>query len=623
MENFIIQAEIYLFVAIITVAITTKMGLGSVLGYLVAGVLLGSMFDVAGTEAHLINDVAEIGVVMMLFLIGIELEPKTLWKMRHHFVGLGIAQLTLSTMLIAGSFYFAGFGYSESIAIGLILALSSTAIVLQTLNEKKLLHTKGGRAIFSVLIMQDIAVVPILIILPFLAFGVSDNAIFGSHGHGAHIAPEILNNFSLWGKTILMSVAMGGIVLFGLYGVPWIFHVVNMLKHHDLHVFVSFIIVLSIALLMVGVGAPPALGTFIAGVVLANSPFKPQFMADIMPFKGFFIGLFFITVGIDIDFSTVIKQPRIILSYTMIFVFAKMLVLFMIAFIFKIKNSDRLLFTFGLAQGGEFGLLLFSFITAQHLIEAELSNQLLIAIAFSMFLAPFLFKIYEWCVQKFYPEDAEKNKERQHNFDEVIIAGINRFSQIVSKILMSAGYRTVLVDNDLEIVQTLRWQGVKCFFGNPTRPKLLYEAGLEHAKVLVVSIRDIASACKLISFVRWSQPNIHIVARARKNTDYHKLQKAGAHVVVRENFESSVCAGQHALEGLGVNAVAAKTYSQEFYEHELNTVWELSKFWGSPPSFDKNNEFTVHSQQENIEGDIPLVERLKNYEKQEKKDKDA
>ncbi|NNJ67153.1 MAG: potassium transporter, partial [Boseongicola sp.] len=381
MEGFLFQAVIYLLAAVIAVPLAVRLGLGSVLGYLLAGIMIGPVLGLVANTQDL-QHFAEFGVVLMLFLIGLELSPRALWDMRHRLLGLGGLQIVITLGAVAiGCTYVFGLPWQAGVAVGMIMSLSSTAIVLQTLTEKRLMQTGGGRGSFSVLLSQDIAVIPMLALLPLLAIGGMTS--FGEDGsitragvevsaddhdesHGAEFAVNFLAELPAWGVTLVTVAAIVGVILFGVFATRPLFKFVHFARLRELYTAFALLIVAGIAFLMILVGLSPALGTFLAGVVLANSEFRHELESDIAPFKGLLLGLFFITVGAGINFAVFFRDPFELLGYTLLMMFGKGLVLYLLALIFRMKGRDKWLFTLGLAQAGEFGFVLISFSLQQN-----------------------------------------------------------------------------------------------------------------------------------------------------------------------------------------------------------------------------------------------------------------
>lgn len=583
MDSFLIQATIYLGAAVIAVPFAARLGLGSVLGYLAAGIIIGPLTGLVGSETKDLQHFAEFGVVMMLFLIGLELEPRTLWDMRHKLLGLGGLQVSLTTLAIMGVSMVLGLPAAPSFAVGLIFALSSTAIVLQTLDEKGLMRTSGGRSIFSVLLTQDIAVIPALAVLPLLAIGGIGMTI-APDGSLQRIAEEADHGVSLvdglpaWGVTLVTIGAVAAVVLAGVFLTRPVFRYIHQARLREMYTALALLMVVSIAVLMSMVGLSPALGTFLAGVVLANSEFRHELESDLAPFKGLLLGLFFITVGAGINFALLFAQPLLLLGLTFAVLIIKGTILYGLTHLFKIVGKDRWLFTLGLAQAGEFGFVLISFSVQQNVLGGALSETLLLVVALSMLITPLLFICYDFLSRRM-------NDEAEHEADEiddqgtVIIAGIGRFGQIVNRLIQSAGFSTVVIDNDLETVQTMRKFGFRGFFGDPTRPDILAAAGIEDAKVLVVALDDKTAANQLVAYARKVRPDLHIVARARDRVHVYELYAAGANDIVRELFDSSLRAGRYALENLGLTEFEAAEAEATFYQHDRTSLRELAELW--------------------------------------------
>lgn len=584
METFLFQATIYLGAAVIAVPLAARLGLGSVLGYLSAGIMIGPVLGLVGSESKDIQHFAEFGVVMMLFLIGLELEPRALWDMRRRLIGLGGLQIVLTTGGIMGGAMLLGFDAATSLAVGLIFALSSTAIVLQTLDEKGLMRTSGGRSVFSVLLTQDIAVIPILALLPLLV--IANPLVMAPDGslirqfepYGKDAAFSLVDGLPGWGVTLVTLGAVVAIILVGVFLTRPIFRYIHHARLREMYTALALLMVTSIAVLMSMVGLSPALGTFLAGVVLANSEFRHELESDLAPFKGLLLGLFFITVGAGIDFDLLANQPAFILSATAMVIFIKGAVLFGLSFLFSIEGKDRWLFTLSLAQAGEFGFVLVSFSLQQGVLGVALSSTLLLIIALSMLVTPLLFIIYDRLSKRLNEGETQAADEVDEK-GTVIIAGIGRFGQIVNRLVQSAGFSTVVIDSDLAAVQMMRKFGFRGFFGDPTRPDLLNAAGLDEAHILVVAIDDRASTNKLVAYARKTHPDLHIIARARDRVHVYELYAAGANDIIRELFDGSLRAGRYALENLGLSEFEAAEAEQTFFQHDRAAVRELAELW--------------------------------------------
>ncbi|MAC77584.1 MAG: potassium transporter [Rhodobacteraceae bacterium] len=594
MESFLYQATVYLATAVIAVPIAARLGLGSVLGYLAAGIIVGPVLGLVGSETEHIQHVAEFGVVMMLFLIGLELDPRTLWNMRTKLMGLGAPQVLLTALVLMGAAMALKQGWAPALSIGLTLALSSTAIVLQTLSEKGLTQTQGGRSVFSVLLTQDVAVIPILAFLPLLSVtvfhqgptqraSVNDTGtieVTGAHDAVAHAADlSLVQGLPAWGVTLVTLGAVVAVILAGIYLVRPLFHFIYVSRLREMHTALALLIVVGIGFLMSLVGLSPALGTFLAGVVLANSEFKHEMESDLEPFKGLLLGLFFITVGAGIQFSVLFGSPVRILGMTLLLMLAKGAVLYVLGRIFGLRRRDLWLFTLSLAQAGEFGFVLVSFSLQQQVITSQVGETLLLIIALSMLITPALFILYDLLSRRMTDPKAAMEPDPIDVQGPVIIAGTGRFGQIVNRLVQASGIQTVVLDTDMETIQLMRRFGFKGFLGDPTRPELLRAAGLGKAKILVAAMDDPKKVTQLVAYARKERPDLHIVARAYDRNQVYELYQAGANDIVREMFDSSLRAGRYVLENAGLTEFEAAAAEQTFYVHDRQTVRELAELW--------------------------------------------
>jgi CPA2 family monovalent cation:H+ antiporter-2 len=596
MEGFLFQASIYLAAAVIAVPIAARLGLGSVLGYLAAGILIGPVLGLVGAETKDLQHFAEFGVVMMLFLIGLELEPRALWDMRHKLLGLGGLQVGLSTLALMGIAMAYGQPWGVSLAIGLTLSLSSTAIVLQTLSEKGLMQTAGGRSVFSVLLAQDIAVIPMLAFLPLIVVTLPvatvspdgsisvDPSKGASHStdHGsspADAAFMFVDSLPAWGVTLVTIGAIAGIIITGVFFTRPVFRYIHSAKLREMYTALALLIVVGISFLMMLVGLSPALGAFLAGVVLASSEFRHELETDLEPFKGLLLGLFFITVGAGINFELLASDFVIIFGMALLVILVKGAILFVLGHMFKLRGRDKWLFALGLAQAGEFGFVLVSFSVATNVMPDTVAETLLLVIALTMLITPLLFILHDIISKRsadahIRPPDDEIDEE-----GPVIIAGIGRFGQIVNRLVQASGFETVVLDHNPDTIAVMRRFGFKAFLGDPTRADVLRKAGLADARVLVVALDDRKSARSLVAYARAQRPDLHIVARAHDRTDVYHLYQAGADDIVREMFDSSLRAGRYVLENLGLSEYEAAEAQRIFYHHDRMSVRELAQLW--------------------------------------------
>ena len=623
MEGFLLEASIYLGAAILVVPLSMRLGLGSVLGYLAAGILVGPVFGIAGADTADLQHFAEFGVVLMLFLIGLELEPRTLWDMRDRLIGLGGAQVVLTTVAIFLLTSSLGFVWQVALTFGLIMSLSSTAIVLQTLNEKNLMRTAGGRSSFSVLLTQDIAVIPMLAFLPLLALPAINGPTADIYGinntveetaHGAESAAEpllsLVEQLPGWATTLLTLAIVGGIVLAGNFLSRPVFRFVHAARLPEMSTFFSLLIVLGIAFLMMLVGLSPALGTFVAGVVLANSEFRHQIEADIKPFKGLLLGLFFMTVGIGIDTRQLFGQPVTIISLTLALIAVKAAVLYLLALVFKLRGHDRWLFTLGLAQAGEFGFVLISFARQQGILSLNQGQTGLLVVSLSMLLTPLLFIAYERLARRMRALTPDRAPDLIDEKGRVIIAGIGRFGQVVNRLVRMSGLSTVVLDSDMATIETMRRFGVKGFFGDPSNPALLESAGLDDAAILVVAVDDRENTNRIVRYARSRRPDIHIVARARDRVHVYELYQAGADDIVRVTFDSSIRAGRYVLENMGFSEYEAAKLSQTYFKVDRAAMRDLANLWTPGQPVHLNEAYIERAKQLDRDLETALIDEL-------------
>lgn len=582
MTIYFIQAFVYLCAAVVAVPIAKRLGLGSVLGYLIAGVVIGPVVGLVGEETLAIQHFAEFGVVMMLFLVGLELEPRMLWDMRHRLIGLGGLQVGLTTVIVMAIAMLFGLGWSIALAIGLIFSLSSTAIVLQTFNEKGLAKTEGGRNAFSVLLFQDIAVIPMLALIPLLALPelVEKAQQLAQQAAEHHEELSLVAGLPGWGYALVVIGAISAVVVGGHFLSRPLFRFVASAGLREIFTATALMLVIGIAALMSLVGLSPALGTFLAGVVLANSEFRHELESNIEPFKGLLLGLFFITVGAGIDFSVLMSNVGLVLGITLGVMLIKAAVLFSLALIFKVKGSDRYLLTLSLAQAGEFGFVLLSYSMQNHVLPAGIAQVLSLVVAISMFLTPGLFIFFDKVVvPKF---EAQSNEREADEIDEtgtVIIAGIGRFGQIINRLLVANGVKTVVLDHEAGQIDNMRKINIKSYYGDATRPDLLHTAGIEDAKLLVIAIDDQERAVELAKYVKQTYPHVRVLARAYDRGHHYALRFAGADFIISETYHSALTMGTQALKDLGIHPFRAEQLRQTFVETETKSKEVLYQAW--------------------------------------------
>ncbi|MBA3392159.1 MAG: cation:proton antiporter [Deltaproteobacteria bacterium] len=581
-DSVLAMAFVYLLAAVICVPVAKRLGLGAVLGYLVAGVLIGPwVLGFVGHEHHSVGHFAEFGVVMMLFLVGLELRPALLWQMRKPIFGLGGAQVVGTAVVVGAAALALGVHWKPALAVGLIFACSSTAIVLSTLAERGLLKTQGGQASFAVLLFQDIAVIPILAVFPLLA-----------------MVPAVLSPDAAaaagdsrpgWQTGLMLFGAVAGVIAIGRFIVRPVFQFLAAVKVRESFTAAALLIVVGIALLMQQVGLSPALGTFLAGVVLADSEYRHELETDIEPFKGLLLGLFFISIGAQIDFGLIASEPAMIGGMVLATMTGKLVVLWSLGRVFGLDRPSRWLLAFSLAQIGEFAFVLLQFGMTERVFTAEFTAPLVAAVALSMGITPLLFVVLERVVL---PRLADPGREARPH-DEiatdaetpVVIAGYGRFGQMVGRILRANRIPLTILDLDPEMVELVGKIGVKVYYGDASRVDLLHAAGCEHAKLFVLAVDDKEEATKIVENVRHHFPHLTILARARDRQHYWELRKLGCAQVFRETFGSAYEAGIAALIKVGFRSYTAHRLAKRWRDHEEQTLEELGKHWGTKDYF--------------------------------------
>jgi monovalent cation:proton antiporter-2 (CPA2) family protein len=573
-EGFFVQAVVYLAAAVVAVPLAKRAGLGSVLGYLLAGVVIGPfVLGLVGEEGQDVMHFAEFGVVMMLFVIGLELEPALLWRLRAPILGMGGLQVVGTTLLLFGGALALGLPWPAALAVGMTLSLSSTAIVLQTLNEKGLLKSAGGQSSFSVLLFQDIAVIPMLALLPLLATG--HGAPQGA-GHGA--TTTWISGLPGWARTLAVLGAVGVVVVGGRYLLRPVFRTLGKVRLREVFTAAALLLVIAIALLMTRVGLSPALGTFLAGVVLANSEYRHELEADVEPFKGLLLGLFFISVGASIDFALIGAQPGMVVGLTLGIVVAKFAVLLALARLFRVGTDQSLLFAFALPQVGEFAFVLFSFANQEGVLESGVTSPLVAAVALSMAVTPLLLAFNERVLQPRVgtrrAEAREPDAIEEHN--PVLISGFGGFGSTVGRLLRAMGVGTTVLDSDPDRVDLLRRLGLKVYYGDASRHDLLETAGAARARLLVLALDSPERTLELVRTARKHFPNLAILARAFDWQDAHDLREAGVEHVYRQSLDTSLRMGADALRLLGFRAYHAERATQTFLRHDEESLQELT-----------------------------------------------
>lgn len=575
MTDFLLLAFIFLIAGVFAVPIATRLGLGSVLGYLIAGIVISPLLVVLHVDVVSIQHFAEFGVVMMLFLVGLELEPKLLWSMRAKLLGLGGGQVGLTTGAVMAVGMLMGLEWSVALAVGLVMALSSTAIVLQTLGEKGLMKSDGGQSSFSVLLFQDIAVIPMLALIPLLALpeltealSHSPNGAEGDHGESLSLVAGLPG----WGVALVTLGAIAAVIGVGSYLTGPIFRFISDAKLRELFVATALMIVIGIALLMSLVGLSPALGTFLAGVVLANSEYRHELESDIDPFKGLLLGLFFMTVGAGINFVLLFDNLGTIVALTLGLMALKVGVLYLLAVVFKLGGSDKWLFSLGLAQAGEFGFVLLSFTVANAVIPTDLADKLLLIVALSMLLTPALFILFDRVIAPLYSAREQRDMDTIDEKSEIIIAGHGRVGGIVSRILRCGGLTPTVIDFSSKQLELLKLFDVQAYYGDATRADLLEAAGIADAKLFVIAIDNKEQITELAKYLHHHYPDLHIVARAVDRNHVYDLWAAGCRDIIRDTYDSSLRMGRSTIEALGHSRDQSERIVDAFNAFDRHTM---------------------------------------------------
>ena len=555
------NALIYLAAAVVCVPIAWRFKLGAVLGYLLAGILIGPWGLNLVSDIESILHFSEFGVVLMLFVIGLELEPKRLFEMRRRVFGGGALQLALAGSALALGAVALGLDWKAALVIGLAMALSSTAIAISTMTERNFLPTPTGQSAFAVLLFQDIAAIPLLAVIPLLGVAAATKGTQNLDGPA-------------W---IAIAKAIGAIVavvIIGLYFTRPLLRLVAKTNLREVFTAFALLLVIGIAQIMSLVGLSMGLGAFLAGVLLASSEYRHALETDIEPFKGLLLGLFFISVGMTIDFGLLVNQPDRVAILLASFLAVKLAALWLTARIIGVTSRQRWLFAILLSQGGEFAFVVFGSAAMAGVLSREWVDVLNMTVALSMATTPLLLLLHDWWMARIECADDEKGKadEIDEENTHVIIAGFGRFGQIVGRLLFANGIHAVVLDHDPDQIELLRKFGYKVFYGDASRLDLLQAAGAAKATLLVNAIDNVEASLLLSDIVRRNFPNLKMVARARNVMHYVELRSRGVDLIERETFESALKAGRHSLEVLGIDRFRARDMANIFRRHNMHDL---------------------------------------------------
>jgi len=558
-HRLLVHVLYFLLAALVLVPIAKRVGMGSVLGYLAAGAVIGPWGLALIDNVEDILSISEFGVVLLLFLIGLELKPSKLWSLRRPIFGWGGIQVLLVSSALAGAALASGVEWRVALIAGMAMSLSSTAIVLATLDERKLMSSPAGSSSFSILLFQDIAAIPMIALVPLLAGA-------GSAGHGQG-----------WLAPAKLAAVLFALVVVGRYLVNPVMRLIAQTGLRELFTGFALLLVIGICLLMQSVGLSMALGTFMAGVLLADSEYRHQLESDVDPFKGLLLGLFFMAVGMSADFGLLRSDTTLVVGLVAALLILKGGLMYLLAAWFDIPRNQRLFFALLMSQGGEFAFVVFG--AAEGVLGARVSALLVMVVTLSMVTTPLLLLAFDMLVAPRLAGEKKKRKQQAaEEFDSqnpVIIAGFGRFGQIIGRLLMANRVGVTVLDHDPDQIELLRKFKLKVYYGDATRLDLLIAAGIGQAKVLVVAIDDVDSSLALVDAVRGRFPELTILARARNVTHYYELLNRGVTLIERETFAASLQLGAQVLQVLGFSSDRAEQAYKIFQTHNLKVLKEV------------------------------------------------
>lgn len=581
-NNFLFDVFIFLAAACIIVPLASRFKLGSTIGYLLVGILIGPFgFKLIG-NAEQIMKFAGFGVIMMLFLIGLELEPAGLWRMRKAILGLGSLQIIITGSCLTFIGIFLGFDWHVSFVIAMALSLSSTALVLQLLHERNLVRTSTGELSFALLLFQDITVIPLLIIIP----------LFADHEIVMQVQQPHITSLSGFMHALVIASVIAAVIIFGHYFSHYFFYMVAQTNLREVFTATSLALIIGVTLLMQTVGVSPGLGAFLAGVVLANSAYKRTLETDIEPFKGLLLGLFFISVGISMNFGLLVQQPLQILSVLVLLIIIKALILFLIGCFFNLTRMQAIGFALALSQGSEFAFVLLQFAHAFKVIPENVVNFFTLVVALSMATTPFLILCYRYfIVPRFLsilpPQQYDVITEQQ----EIILAGYGRFGQVIGRFLNAQGIQLTILEKDPEQIEFLRRFGFKGYFGDASRLDFLKNAGAGKAKLFIIAIDDADASLEIAKLVKAEFPHLKIYARARNRRHAYELYKIGVNYYKREVFDSALTMAQKIMRFLGHDGKRMRQNARTFLKHDEASLKKSFEF------FEKEAELINFSRQ--------------------------
>lgn len=565
----LIRVVALLGAAVIAVPLFKRIGLGSVLGYLAAGLAIGPYGLHLIADPHAIIHLAEFGVVMFLFVIGLEMKPSHLWSLRRQIFGLGSMQVIISAILMTIVGVQFGVSWEVAFVSSAGFVLTSTAIVMQVLGERKELSTKRGQKIVSILLFEDLLIVPLLAVVTFLSPFEKTEA-----------------SMPWWQSAGIAMLALAALVFIGRFILNPVFRILANAKAREVMTAAALFVVLGAALLMEEAGLSMAMGAFVAGVMLSESAFRHQLEADIEPFRGLLLGLFFLGVGMALDLKVVAENWQLIFLGVIVLMITKGLCIYVVARLAKSTHKTALERTLLMAQGGEFAFVLFAAALSKGVIDETVNANMTAIVVLSMVMTPIILVFYEKYGAKDKEEDIQADEiDEQH---PILIVGMGRFGQIVNDLLRLSGYATTVVDLNPNMIKGFNEYGIKSYFGDASRREFLIAAGLEQAEMLVVAIDNKEQASAIVHFAREVNPNIKIIARAYDRFHTFDLYDAGVNEAVRETFDSAVRTGRVALENLGMEAEVAKEIAEYYFHADRHEVKLMSQVYDPQAQFFKN-----------------------------------
>lgn len=550
------QVGVLLAATVIAIPLFRRFRLSSVLGYLAAGIAIGPWGLRLVSDTHGVHEIAEFGVVLLLFVIGLELQPSRLRAMRRSIFGLGLLQVVLTTMALGFAAYAFGLSSNTALIVGFALSLSSTPLVLQLLAEREQLNTHHGRSGFGILLFQDIAVMPMLAILPMMGAQAQTSTVAGS-------AIAVLKGL----------VVLGALVLAGRYVLRPLLRIVANTKVREAFTAAALLVVISTSLLVNAVGLSMALGAFFAGMLLADSEYRHELEADIEPFKGLLLGLFFISVGMTANIGMLIDRPGLVLALTVGLLAAKFALLWGLAYATGHRGESARGLAFALPQSGEFGFVLFALAVSHGVMQQSLADMLVIVVTASMVLSPLLMNLQFSVIEPWLRKKSESTYDViEASEKRVIVAGVGRFGQIICRILRMRKIPFTALEADAEQVETLRRYGNKVYYGDASRLELLQAAGADRAEIIVLANSNVEASLRTVELLRKHFPHLKVFARARNRQHALRLMELGVRYVVRETFFSGLDMSKHLLETLGFSRGDAEDSIEKFRAADERTL---------------------------------------------------